>query len=165
MIYEIFAMSENGLIGNNNAIPWRLPADFKYFKETTMGYPIVMGRKTWESIGSKPLPGRENVVVSSASGDTKIALENQGCSVFNSVEAVLEHYVDKDFFVIGGGEIYRAFLPHTDKLYVTIVKGDFEGDVYFCNPQLDGWKLVSSVAGVVNEKNVYEHKFNIYERK
>lgn len=165
MIFEIFAMAENGLIGDNNSIPWRLPADFKYFKETTMGHPIVMGRKTWESIGSKPLPGRENVVISRVVGEERETLEGQGCIVFNSVESVIEHYGDKDFFVIGGGEIYRAFLPHTDRLYVTIVKGDFDGDVYFCNPQLDGWKLVSSIDGVVDEKNLYEHKFSIYERK
>jgi len=165
VIFEIFAMAENGLIGNNNAIPWRLPADFKYFKETTMGYPIVMGRKTWESIGSKPLPGRENVVVSSATGDAKDLLENQGCTVFNDIGQVIEHYGENDFFVIGGGEIYRAFLPYADRLYVTVVKGDFDGDVYFCDPKLEGWKLISSVDGVVNEKNIYEHSFNVYERE
>ena len=164
MVFEIFAMADNGVIGKDNGLPWRLPADMAYFKKTTMGFPIVMGRNTWESIGSRPLPGRENVVVTRQKGKVKEDLERQGCLVFNSVEEVCEHYKDKDFFVIGGAKIYSDFLPKADRLYVTKVEAEPDGDKFFCDPELKGWKLVSSQKGTVDEKNTLPHSFNVYER-
>jgi len=123
----IVAMSENRVIGIAGAIPWHLPADFKFFKETTMGHAIVMGRKTYESIG-KPLPGRENIILS------RTMPETPGVIVVRSHEELRElvHALDgRDLFVIGGAEIYRLLLPYCTELFVTKVPRVVEGDTFF----------------------------------
>jgi dihydrofolate reductase len=124
MIKAIVAMAENRVIGNAGTIPWHLPEDFKFFKATTMGHAILMGRKTYESIG-KPLPGRENIVLS------RRMPENQGITVIHSLDELKEPTDGRDLFVIGGEEIYRLLLPKVQELYVTKVPRVIEGDTRF----------------------------------
>ncbi len=117
-------MAENRVIGNAGTIPWHLPEDFKFFKATTMGHAILMGRKTYESIG-KPLPGRENIVLS------RTMPETAGVTVIRSLDDLKEPTDGKDLFVIGGEEIYRLMLPRVQELYVTKVPQVIEGDTHF----------------------------------
>jgi len=117
-------MAENRVIGNAGTIPWHLPEDFKFFKATTMGHAILMGRKTYESIG-KPLPGRENIVLS------RTMLETPGITVIRSLEELQEPTDGRDLFVIGGEEIYQLLLPKVQELYVTKVPRVIEGDTRF----------------------------------
>jgi dihydrofolate reductase len=124
MIKAIVAMAENRVIGNAGMIPWHLPEDFKFFKATTMGHAILMGRKTYESIG-KPLPGRENIVLS------RTMPETPGVTVIRSPEELKEPTDGRDLFVIGGEEIYRLLLPRIQELYVTKVPRSIEGDTRF----------------------------------
>ena len=127
MIKAIVAMAENRVIGNAGTIPWHLPEDFKFFKATTMGHAILMGRKTYESIG-KPLPGRENIVLS------RTMPETPGVTIIRSLDELkeLENKLDgRDLFVIGGEEIYRLLLSKVQELYVTKVPRQIEGDTHF----------------------------------
>jgi len=124
MIKAIVAMAENRVIGNAGTIPWHLPEDFKFFKATTMGHTILMGRKTYESIG-KPLPGRENIVLS------RTMPETPGVTVIRSLDALKVTTEGRDLFVIGGEEIYRLLLPRIQELYVTKVPRVIAGDTRF----------------------------------
>jgi dihydrofolate reductase len=124
MIKAIVAMAENRVIGNAGVIPWHLPEDFKFFKATTMGHAILMGRKTYESIG-KPLPGRENIVLS------RTMPETPGVTVIRSLDELKEPTDGRDLFVIGGEEIYRLLLPRVQELYATKVPRQIEGDTHF----------------------------------
>lgn len=126
----IIAMSQNGVIGNQNKLPWHLPEDLKHFKMLTMGHKIVMGRKTFEAIG-RPLPGRENIVLT-----RDMAYKVSGISIIHAPDEIGD-VAAEEIFVIGGAEIYRLFLPKADRLYVTLIKQDFSGDAFF--PLLD-WK-------------------------
>lgn len=158
MISFLWAEDENGLIGNNNQLPWRLPADLQYFKKQTMGHPIVMGRKTYESIG-KPLPGRENIILTRDPG-----YHAEGCTVLHTKEELIGAYQDSDIFITGGSEIFRLFADEADRLYMTKIHEEFAGDTFF--PKLDWsrWKLVSSQKGPKDERNPYDYEFRIYER-
>lgn len=124
MIKAIVAMAENRVIGNAGTIPWHLPEDFKFFKATTMGHAILMGRKTYESIG-KPLPGRENIVLS------RTMPETPGVTIIRSLDELKEPTDGRDLFVIGGEEIYRLLLPRVQELYVTKVPRSIDGDTHF----------------------------------
>ena len=159
MISLIWAMDQNRLIGKENNLPWRLPADLANFKRITSGHPVIMGRKTFESIG-KPLPGRKNIIIS-RNKDLKI----EGCDVAHSIEDVRSYSEKDEVFIIGGAEIYNTFLPIADKLYITEIEESFEGDAYFPEFDLLQWRLVSKVQGVSDEKNPYGYCFEIYERK
>lgn len=154
----IVAMDRNGVIGHNNQLPWRLPADLAFFKRTTMGHPVIMGRKTFESIG-RPLPGRLNIIVTRNAGYTA-----DGCVVVHSPEEALRAAGDTEAFVIGGAELYRLFLPLSDALYVTRIEDSFEGDTFFPELSASDWRLVEQWEGVVDERNVHPHTFNRYER-
>ncbi|MBU8878949.1 dihydrofolate reductase [Bacillus sp. FJAT-29790] len=161
MISLIWAMDENRVIGNNNELPWHLPEDLKFFKRTTMGHPIAMGRKTWDSIG-RPLPGRENIVIT-----RNPAFTCDGCTVLNSVDALVEYSSNKDdeVFVIGGAEIFKVILPSVDRLYLTRIHDKFEGDTFFPELDMTKWTLVSKEKGIKDEKNPYDYDFEIYEKK
>ena len=122
----IVARARNGVIGRDGALPWRLPEDLAHFKRTTMGHPIVMGRKTWESIG-RPLPGRRSIVVSRQPG-----FEATGAEVAESLDAALALCAGaEEVFVIGGAQLYAEALPRADRLIVTEIDADFEGDTHF----------------------------------
>jgi dihydrofolate reductase len=159
----IVAMGENRVIGGNGHIPWRLPADFKHFKELTMGHPIVMGRKTFESIG-KPLPGRTNIIITrdaSYQREGIVSVASPGAAVAASGDAT----GGDEIFVIGGAEIYKLFLPQADKLYITKVDGDFKGDAFFPEWEKEEWQSVSSEEHKKDEKNLFDFAYLVYERK
>lgn len=160
MISLMLAMDENRVIGKDNQLPWHLPADLQYFKKVTMGHPIVMGRKTYESIG-RLLPGRENIIIT-----RNTSYQVKGAVMMHNV-ADIKEYADnceKEVFVIGGSEIFSEILPETDKLYITHIHHTFEGDTYF--PQIDSsqWRVSTSVKGIVDDENIYQHDFIILER-
>lgn len=161
MISLIWAMDENRVIGHHNQLPWRLPEDLKFFKRVTMGHPIVMGRKTFESIG-KPLPGRENIVITRDQN-----FNPDGCIVMNSMDEFFEFAAlpDHDVFVIGGAEIFKEVLPKADKLYLTMIHEQFEGDTFFPVFDIDKWQLESREQGLKDEKNPYDYEFLIFKRK
>lgn len=126
----VVAVARNGVIGHANGLPWRLPADLAFFKRITMSHPIVMGRKTYESIG-KPLPGRTNIVVTRSPG-----FSAPGCVVVDSLAAAYRAAGDaKEVFVIGGAQIYEAALPDADRIYLTEVESEIDGDTWF--PKID----------------------------
>jgi dihydrofolate reductase len=152
-------MDRGRVIGRGNELPWHLPADLKFFKQTTLGHPILMGRKTYESIG-KPLPGRQNIVLTRSAD-----FSAEGCEVVHTPEEAVARFAREDeLFVIGGAEIFRLFMPYVDKMYITRIDYDFEGDTYFPEIEKSEWKLVSSEAGTRDEKNPYDYRFEIYLR-
>lgn len=155
----IYAMDRNRAIGVNNTLPWHLPGDLKFFKAVTMGHPILMGRKTYESIG-RPLPGRRNMILTQ---NTEFRAE--GCEVIHSVDEAVQEFRDQELFVIGGAEIFRLFAKTVDRMYITFIEHEFEADTYMSHLDLSAWTLVSSEQGERNEKNPYEYYFRIYQRK
>lgn len=160
-ITMIWAMGSNRVIGNNNDIPWHLPLDFAYFKAETLGKRMLMGRKTWESLGSKPLKGRTSLILTR---DRSFAPE--GAEVVHTLEeALAEGRKEDELMVIGGAEIYSLMLPFADKLQVTRIDAEFEGDTIFPEVDWSGWKEVSSTPGLTNEQNPYDYQFYVYERK
>jgi dihydrofolate reductase len=154
----VFAMGRNREIGLNNQLPWRLPADLKFFKKVTMGHPIIMGRKTYESIG-RPLPGRTNVIVTRQQD-----FQAAGCTVVHSIDEVNQTFANDEVYVIGGTELFKSFLPQADQLIVTYIDADFEADTYFPDIPSNEWILDWSEPGVKDEKNPYDFEFRIYKR-
>jgi dihydrofolate reductase len=152
MIKIIVAMSKNRVIGDSNTLIWHLPEDLKRFKQLTTGNTIVMGRKTYESIG-KPLPNRRSIIITR---DTDYSVE--GCEVVNSLEEALL-LSNSDCFIIGGGEIYRQSIDITDKIYLTLINKGFEGDTSF--PEIKDWVEVSSENFVTDD---FGYSFIEYER-
>ncbi len=156
----IVAVSENGVIGKDNDLIWHLPNDMRFFKETTMGHHVIMGRKNFESIPHKyrPLPNRTNVVITRQS-DYKA----EGCMVVNSVEAALEvakQNGDSEPFIIGGGQIYKLALEANmiDKVYLTKIHHSFEGDTFF--PELNSdWEEINKIENKADEKHSYNYDF------
>jgi dihydrofolate reductase len=158
MISFLLALDRNKLIGKDNDLPWHLPADLKYFKRVTMGHTIVMGRKTYQSIG-KPLKGRENVVLTH---DPHFGAP--GCTVVHSPEAVLKlSRPDNEVFVIGGNGVFKAFEPYVDRLYLTEIDHAFDGDTYFTMDYAN-WLVQSEEEGTVDEINLYPHRFVVLNR-
>ncbi|WP_321283488.1 type 3 dihydrofolate reductase [uncultured Vibrio sp.] len=157
IISMIAAMADNRIIGKDNQMPWHLPADFVWFKRCTMGKPVVMGRKTYESIG-RPLPGRLNIVISR---DESLSIE--GVTTVTSIEQALEVAGDvEEVMIIGGGAIYSACLPLATKLYVTHIEAAIEGDTQFPDWGNE-FKETYSEAYQADEKNAYNMRFTILE--
>ena len=161
----IVAAARNGVIGRNNALPWHLPEDLRYFKRVTMGKPIVMGRKTWESIG-RPLPGRTNIVIT-----RRPDYAAEGARVVSSLEEALSLAEDialidgtDELLVIGGAEIYKAALPLASRLYLTEVQADVPGDAYLPAVDWVQWREVSRESFAASETNPYDYSFVVYER-
>ncbi len=155
----IVAASANGVIGAGGELPWHLPDDFRFFKEVTMGKPIVMGRRTWESIG-RPLPGRQNIVITRQSG-----FEAPGASVVDSPEAAVEAAGEaEEVMIIGGGEIYRRFLPLADRVYLTRVDADIDGDTFFPDLEEGEWTVESREPHDADERHAYAFEFRVYGR-
>ena len=156
MIKIIVAISKNRVIGDSNKLIWHLPADLKRFKEVTGGHPIVMGRKTYESIG-RPLPNRRNIIITRDEN-----YEVDGCEVVNSIEEALL-LTNSDCFIIGGGEIYKQTLHIADQIYLTQVDEDFDGDTTF--PELPpSWYVSNKEDFESDEKNPYKYSFILYEK-
>ena len=160
MISIIVAASANNVIGAQGDLPWRLSDDLKRFKTVTMGKPIVMGRKTWESIG-RALPGRRNIVITRQQN-----FAAEGCDVVQSTDEAIVAAGDVDeIMVIGGSEVYALFLPVAQRLYLTRVHADVNGDAFFPVVDEDEWQLVSDEAHVADSRNEFDFSFRIYERK
>jgi dihydrofolate reductase len=167
MISMIAAMAENRVIGNKNTIPWHLPADFKYFKEATLGKTIVMGLNTFKSIGEKALPDRKNIILNN---DPNYAAP-KNCFVARSIEELLEMtrpasgYPEKELMICGGASVYKQFLPLAQRLYLTYVKASPEGDTYFPEVNSTEWKEIKRIDNKADEKNKYDYSFVVLERK
>jgi len=161
----IVATADNNIIGKDNDMPWHLPADLAYFKKVTLGKPIIMGRKTFESIG-RPLPGRRNIVISRDE-----SYQAEGIDSVTSVEQALS-LVDgsdgnegaEEIMVIGGGAIYAHCLPKADRLYITHINAAIDGDTQFPNYDDGSWKKTASDVRDSDEKNVHQLDFCVYEK-
>lgn len=162
MISLLVAMDRNHVIGSNNDLPWHLPDDLRYFKETTTGHTIIMGRKTFDSIG-RVLPNRKHVVLTRGNDEfpkeVKIIRDLEPIKLWNKDNP------QEEYFVIGGGDIFKQVLPFADRLYITWIDEDFEGDTFFPDFSLDEWELTSKSKGKKDEKNPYDFYYLVYERK
>jgi len=159
MINIIAAMSRNKVIGNKGQLPWSLPEDMQHFVKITTGCTVVMGRKTFESIG-KPLKNRKNIILTRDKNYQK-----EGCIVFNNVEDVVEEFGEENLMVIGGEEIYRQFLPYTERIYLTQIDEDFEGDTFFPDFEDGNWVKESEEKGFKDDSNPYDYYFQVYLKK
>lgn len=158
IISMIAAMAHDRIIGKDNQMPWHLPADFAWFKRCTMGKPVIMGRKTYESIG-RPLPGRENIVISR---DASLVIE--GVTTVTSIDEALSVAGDvEEVMIIGGGTIYQACLPKAQKLYVTHIDAQVDGDTQF-PAWSDDFQEVHFEAYQADENNAYDMRFVVLER-
>ncbi|HNW75513.1 MAG TPA: dihydrofolate reductase [Bacteroidales bacterium] len=160
MISIIVAIAKNNAIGKNNQLLWHIPDDLIRFKKITSGHPVIMGKKTWESLPKRPLPNRRNIVISDIPGD-----RIDGAEVAGSIpEAVALCNPDEETFVMGGASIYRQFLPVCDRLYLTVVHQEFQGDVFF--PELNPleWDLVSSTEGPPDPRVGFKYTYLVYDR-
>ena len=162
IISMISAVAENRVIGNKNSLPWHLPADFKYFKETTSNKTIVMGLNTFKSIGEKPLPDRKNIILNN---DPNYKAP-EGCFVVKSIDELLEIVKDEEEVMIcGGAFVYKQFLPLAKRLYLTQIHQSFEGDTYFPEFDINDWKEIKRIDNKTDEKNKYDYSFIVLERK
>ncbi len=159
----IVATSLNHVIGKDNQLLWHLPADLKFFKTTTMGCPVVMGRKTFQSIG-RTLPGRQNVVITR--DQTFNADKQFDLTVVGSIdEALVKLHSEKEVFIIGGGEIYKQSIDSADTIYITLVHTVIDGDVFFPEIDKSKFELVWEEKHLADEKNKFDYTFQKFERK
>lgn len=155
----VVAWDRNRLIGAGNELPWHLSADLRHFKKLTMGHPVVMGRRTWQSIG-KPLPGRTNIVVTRQKG-----FSAPGAVVVESIEAAKRQAGDCDeLMIIGGADLYRQTLGEANRIYLTEIHHEFEGDTHFPDINMDQWACVEREDFEKDEKNPYDYSFLVLER-
>lgn len=161
MLSLLVAMDKNRVIGKNNDLPWRLPADLAYFKKVTLGHPIIMGRKTHESIG-RVLPGRQNIILT-----RNETYEAEGCTIIHHIDEIKELGAKnkEELFVIGGAEIFQEVLPFADKLYITFIEEEFEGDTYFPEINEAEWQEIAREKGPRDDKNPYDYYFCVLEKK
>lgn len=160
----IVAVSDNGVIGKDNDLIWHLPIDLKHFKETTKGHVVIMGRKNYESIPDRfrPLPGRTNIIIS-----RNKKYDAKDCVLVSSIGEAIDKAKaigEKEAFIIGGGEIYRQSLTLSDKIYLTRVHADFDGDTFFDDLDKDVWEIKDSLFRKADEKNKFDISFQIYEK-
>jgi dihydrofolate reductase len=160
MLSVIAAMSSNRVIGANGSIPWHLPVDMKYFKNTTSKHTIIVGRKTFESFGGSPLPNRRNIVLTRDS-----QFKSPGAEIFNSLDSALESCTgDKEVFICGGAQIYEQALPLCDKLYITEVNTYVFGDTYFPKIDRDDWIITSESFNKRDTRNEFATTMKILRR-
>jgi dihydrofolate reductase len=164
----VVAAAKNNAIGKNGKLPWHLPADMKHFKNITWGMPIIMGRKTFESLG-KPLSGRKNIVISRQAGEEKPKKpwKAEGAVVVNNLDDALfvaKETDARETMVNGGGEIYRLVFDQTKRIYLTRVKAEPEGDTFFPDLDRNEWHLVSQQNHDADEKNEFAYSFEVWEK-
>jgi dihydrofolate reductase len=160
MVTLIVAVSDNGVIGRANSLPWHLPEDLKRFKRLTMGKPMIMGRKTFESIG-KPLPGRLNIVVTR---DTNY--HHEGVEVVHGTAQALEAAAEApEVMVIGGAELFRLFLPHAGRIHLTRVHGNIDGDVMWPALDIRQWEVIERARLRRDERHAYDLTFEVWEKR
>ena len=159
MVSIIVAIAQNGTIGDKNALLWHIKEDMRFFRTTTSGHPVIMGRKTFESLGSKPLPKRTNIVI------TRADREFEGALTAHSLEeAIRMAGEDQEIFIMGGAQIYREALSVADRMYITHVECDYEGDTSFPEVDYSQWKLVDVVRHERGEEYEYPFEFRTYDR-
>ncbi|SEI54581.1 dihydrofolate reductase [Streptococcus equinus] len=160
-IVAIWAEDENHLIGVNGGLPWRLPKELKHFKETTMGQALLMGRVTFDGMKRRILPGRETLILTRDK-----AFEADGVTVVHDMDQVFEWFKnhDKTLYVVGGASIYKAFLPYCDEIIKTTVHGEFEGDTYFPDVDLEQFTKVSESFYEKDDKNAYDFTITVFEK-
>jgi len=179
MISIISAIAENRVIGSKNGLPWHLPADFKYFKEKTAGKVLIMGLNTFKSIGEKPLPGRKHVILCD-NLDYKVPEDSKDCFLVKSINEAVEiakrlafdsatglaqaENFEPEIFVCGGAFVYKQFLPIADRLYLTYIDQEFDGDVYFPEFNIADWKEISRQDFQSDEKNKWPYSFVVLDR-
>lgn len=157
----IAAMSENRVIGAGGGLPWRLPSDLKHFRRTTMGHAVIMGRRTWESIG-RPLPGRTSIVLTRRT-DYSVP---EGVLVAASLpDAIALAGADDEAFVVGGGVVFAGAMESCDRLYLTVIHADVAGDTLFPAVEEGIWNLVSEDRREADDRNPHAHTFRVYERR
>lgn len=161
IISLIWAMDDNRLIGQDNRLPWKLPADMKWFRQNTLGKPIIMGRKTYQSFGSKPLPERTNIVITRDPD-----YQSEGAVIVHSIEEAIQQANNApELMVIGGATLYEQMLAQADRLYVTRVLGQFEGDAWFPAYNEAEWREIETLEHPADERNAHACRFTRYERK
>ena len=159
MVSIIVAIAQNGTIGDKNALLWHIKEDMRFFRTTTSGHPVIMGRKTFESLGSKPLPKRTNIVI------TRADREFEGALTAHSLEeAIRMAGEDEEIFIMGGAQIYREALSVVDRMYITHVERDYEGDTVFPEIDYSQWRLVDVVRHERGEEYEHPFEFRIYDR-
>ncbi len=167
IISMIAAMGNNRVIGKNNALPWHLPADFKYFKDKTINKTIILGLNTFKSIGEKPLPNRKHIILNN-NANYKVP---ENCFLAKSIDESLEIAKkisgggDEEIMICGGAQVYKQFLPLADRLYLTFIHHSFEGDTFFPKFDINDWQETSREDYQPDEKNLYPYSFVILERK
>lgn len=156
MLSIIVAVAENNVIGKDNKLIWHLPEDLKRFKKLTTGHTIIMGRKTFESLG-RILPNRKHVILCN---DMELNIEDENVEVLEDI-SMLKQYIDstEENFVIGGATIYKLLMPYANKLYLTLIHEEFEGDVYFPEIKEKDWKVIEREKGLKDEKNPYDYEY------
>ena len=155
----IVAIDAAGAIGYQNQLPWHMPADLKHFKEITYGKPIVMGRKTYESIG-KPLPHRENIIITRDKDFTAL-----GCHVYSSIDSALADYAHSpEIMIIGGATIFAELLPKADRLYLTEIDHHFTADTFLPRINYEQWRVIQKTSHTADEKNPYNYTFLTFEK-
>lgn len=162
MISLIVAMDKNRVIGFNNDMPWHLPNDLRHFKNITTGHTVVMGRKTFDSIG-RVLPNRKHIVLTRSNQSFPEEVE-----IVRDLDSILQYAKEnesEEIFIIGGGELFKQMLPYADKMYITLIEESFEGDVFFPEFAHSEWELVEKEKGEKDEQNPYDYYFLTYERK
>ena len=158
----VVAASTNNAIGLRNQLLWRLPNDTKFFKNTTWAMPVIMGRKTFASMGNKPLQGRLNIIITRQIGWTA-----EGVTVVNSLQQAIDASAALDYkeaFVIGGGEIYKEAMPVADRIYLTRVDAVLEGDTFFPEINTKEWRMHSEASFLPDEKHAYAYHFQVWEK-
>lgn len=162
MLSIIVAVAKNNVIGKDNKLIWHLPEDLRRFKRLTTNHNIIMGRKTFESLG-RVLPNRKHIVLCN---DAELNVNDENVNIIDDVSK-LDEYINsnEENFVIGGASIYKLLLPKTEKLYITKINQEFEGDVYFPEIKADEWKIIEREKGLKDDKNPYDYEYVTYVRK
>lgn len=162
MLSIIVAKASNNIIGKDNKLIWHIPEDLKRFKEITTGHTIIMGRKTFESLG-RILPNRKHVILCN---DMDMNINDERVEVLEDI-SLLDKYINsnEENFVIGGATMYRLLMPYASKMYITEINQEFDGDVSFPNINKDEWEIVSTVQGLKDESNPYDYSYVTYVRK
>jgi len=159
MVSIIVAVAQNGIIGDRNSLLWHISEDMRFFRRTTSGHPVIMGRKTFESLGCRPLPGRDNIVI------TRCDAAYEGVVVAHSLDEAFAAVDSSDeVFIIGGAQIYAEAMPYADRLYITRIEHDFEGDTCFPEYDESQWRLISGERHARGETFEYPFVFELYER-
>jgi dihydrofolate reductase len=154
----IAAVASNNVIGNAGKLPWRLPDDLARFKRLTLGCPVVMGRRTFESLG-KPLSGRRNILLTRDAG-----FSQPGCEMAHTADEAIGLAGNDELFVIGGASVYKLFLPLASRMYITHVEGNFSGDVFFPEVRWENWRIVEESLGALQQPGAPAYRFVDYQR-